>query len=91
MKGFSNLLMTVSGIAVAPFLVYFLSRYITDAYPWVPFLIVLVAAAVLGVGLLRGAGAGLVVGAFAYGALLMWWHRGLDFLPHYIRAVRAPF
>lgn len=91
MKGFSNLLMIVSGFVAAPFLVYLLSRYITDAYPWVPFLIVILFALILGVGLLKGTGAGLIAGAVVYGMLLMWSRSTLDFLPHYIRAVKAPF
>lgn len=91
MKGFSNLLITASGIAASPFLIYLLSRYISDTYPWVPFLIVFVGAMVLGVGLLRGAGIGLVIGEIAYGAFLLWWRHGLDWLPLYIQNVRKPF
>jgi hypothetical protein len=91
MKGFSNLLMIISGLATAPFVVYLLSRYITDVYPWIPFMIVMVFAAVLGVGLLRGAGTGLALGTVLFGVFLMWWHRGVNFLPHYIRGVRKPF
>ena len=91
MKGFSNLLMFVSGLAAAPFLVYLLSRYITDVYPWIPFMIVIVVAAVLGVGLLRGAGAGLVIGVVLFGLFIQYWHRGVNFLPHYVRGVRMPF
>ena len=41
MKGFSNLLMIVSAFVVAPFLVYFIHRFIPSAYPWVPFAIVI--------------------------------------------------
>ena len=91
MKGFSNVLITVSGLAAAPFLVYLLSRYITDAYPWVPFLIVFLFAIVLGLGLLKGAGLGLIVGEIIYGAFLVWYQRGLDWLPPYIQHVRKPF
>jgi len=91
MKGVSNLLITVSGLAAAPFLVYLLARYIDDAYPWIPFLIVLVFAAILGVGMLKGAGIGLVVGALAFGAFLVWYPRALDFLPPYVRHIKAPF
>ncbi|MGZ4141616.1 MAG: hypothetical protein ACXVQY_03810, partial [Actinomycetota bacterium] len=68
MKGFSNLIMIVSGFVAAPFLVYLLNRYITDAWPWVPFLIVILFALILGIGLLRGTGAGLIAGAIAFGA-----------------------
>jgi len=91
MKGFSNVLITLSGLAAAPFLVYLLSRYITDAYPWVPFLIVFLFAIVLGLGLLKGAGLGLIAGELIYGAFLLWYQRGLDWLPPYIQHVRKPF
>jgi hypothetical protein len=91
MKGFSNLIITLSGIAAAPFLVYLLSRYISDAYTWVPFLIVLLFALILGLGLLKGAGVGLIVGAVIYGSFLMWWQRGLNFLPPYVQHVKKPF
>ena len=60
MKGFSNLLMIVSAFVVAPFLVYFIHRFIPSAYPWVPFAIVILFAGVLGIGFLRGAGFGLI-------------------------------
>jgi hypothetical protein len=91
MKGFSNLLITVSGIAASPFLIYLLSRYISDAYAWVPFLIVLLFAIVLGLGLLKGAGIGLIIGGLIYGAFLVWYQRGLDWLPPYVQHVRKPF
>jgi hypothetical protein len=91
MKGFSNLLLILSGIATAPFLVYLLSRYISDANAWVPFLIVLLFAIVLGLGLLKGAGIGLIIGGLIYGSFLMWWERGLNFLPPYIQHVKKPF
>jgi len=91
MKGFSNLLITVSGIAASPFLIYLLSRYISDAYAWVPFLIVLLFAIVLGLGLLKGAGIGLIIGGLIYGSFLMWYHRGLDWLPQYVQNVKKPF
>ena len=91
MKGFSNVLITLSGIAASPFLIYLLSRYITDAYPWVPFMIVGLAAIVLGLGLLKGAGIGLIIGGLIYGAFLVWYQRGLDWLPPYIQHVRKPF
>ena len=91
MKGFSNLLITASGIATSPFLVYLLSRYISDAYAWVPFLIVGLFAIVLGLGLLKGAGIGLIIGGSIYGAFLVWWPRGLDWLPAYVQHVRKPF
>ena len=91
MKGFSNILITLSGLAAAPFLVYLLSRYITDAYPWVPFLIVFLFGIVLGLGLLKGAGLGLIVGELAYGAFLLWYQQGLNWLPPYIQHVRKPF
>jgi hypothetical protein len=91
MKGVSNLLITISGFVAAPFLVYLLAKYIDESYPWIPFLIVLVFASILGVGMLKGAGAGLVVGAVLFGALLVWYPRALDFLPPYVRHIRAPF
>jgi hypothetical protein len=91
MKWLSNLLMFISGLVAAPFLVYLLSRYITDVYPWIPFMIIIVIAAVLGVGILRSAGAGLVAGTILFGVFIMWWHRGLDWAPHYVRGVRKPF
>jgi hypothetical protein len=91
MKGFSNILMTVSAFIVAPFLVYFVHRFIPSAYPWVPFVIVILFALVLGIGLLRGAGIGLITGVLLFGALLVWWDRGVSFLPPYIRTIQPPF
>lgn len=91
MKGFSNFLITASGIAASPFLIYLLSRYISDTYPWVPFLIVGLFAIVLGLGLLKGAGIGLIIGGLVYGSFLLWWRHGLDWLPLYIQNVRKPF
>jgi hypothetical protein len=91
MKWLSNLLMFVSGLVSAPFLVYLLSRYITDVYAWIPFMIIIVIAAVLGVGILRSAGAGLVLGVIVYGLLIMYWRDGLNWFPSYVRGVHKPF
>jgi hypothetical protein len=91
MKGLGNLLMIVSAFIASPFLVYFVHRFIPSAYPWVPFAIVILFAGVLGIGFLRGAGFGLITGVLLFGAFLMWWHRGVSFLPPYIRTLQKPF
>ena len=37
------------------------------------------------------AGIGLIIGGLIYGSFLLWWQRGLDWLPPYVQHVRKPF
>jgi hypothetical protein len=92
MKGFSSLLLGISGFVVGAPLVALTHHFIPGAPDWFPFLIIiLVAGVVYAVGVLRWAAIGIIVGVLVFGAALSGIPLKLDFLPVDLRQVPAPF
>lgn len=95
MKGFTQLLMIISGLLVAPFLVTFVAEFFGGegaGYAWLPFFIVLLIGGVTyAVGVLRGVAIGILVGDLLFAALLLWYPRVLQWLPENVKNLQPPF